>query len=395
MKLDYFKQSIFKQFVVSNISVITVALICYASVDYIGYRSVALLLLATVSILAIFFTLYPILAAATMSALIWDFFFIPPHFTFHVGSSEDVLLLLMYFVIALVNGVLTSKVRALEKLELQKEERHNTIKLYKTLFDSISHELRTPIATIVGASDNLLQKDSHVSEVDKTKLVDEISIAAFRLNRLIDNLLNMQRLESGMLMIKPDWCEINELINSPLNRLKNELSTHNVQVHVQENFPIIKLDFGLIEQALFNLLHNETIYTQLDSTIVITANYTNGNFVITISDNGKGFSPEELNLLFTKFYRSSTKTTGGTGLGLSIVKGFVEAHEGQVKVENNVPNGARFTLEIPTETLELNDFMDFTEIAIKKNMEHETLSETYMPKGKSKVTDETKIYSPK
>jgi len=330
-----------------------------------------------------------------MSALIWDFFFIPPHFTFHVGSSEDVLLLLMYFVIALVNGVLTSKVRALEKLELQKEERHNTIKLYKTLFDSISHELRTPIATIVGASDNLLQKDSHVSEVDKTKLVDEISIAAFRLNRLIDNLLNMQRLESGMLMIKPDWCEINELINSPLNRLKNELSTHNVQVHVQENFPIIKLDFGLIEQALFNLLHNETIYTQLDSTIVITANYTNGNFVITISDNGKGFSPEELNLLFTKFYRSSTKTTGGTGLGLSIVKGFVEAHEGQVKVENNVPNGARFTLEIPTETLELNDFMDFTEIAIKKNMEHETLSETYMPKGKSKVTDETKIYSPK
>jgi two-component system sensor histidine kinase KdpD len=394
MKLDYFKQSTFKQFIVSNLSVIIVALICYACVDYIGYRSVGLLLLTTVSILAIFFTLYPVLVAAAMSALIWDFFFIPPHFTFHVSNSEDALLLLMYFVIVLVIGVLTSKVRGLEKLELQKEERHNTIKLYKTLFDSLSHELRTPIATIVGASDNLLQKDSNVSEEDKSNLMNEISIAAFRLNRLIDNLLNMQRLESGMMKINPDWCEINELINSPLNRLRNELSTHNVQVQIQEDFPIIKLDFGLIEQSLFNLLHNETLYTSADSTINITADYSKGNLKITISDNGKGFIEEELSLLFTKFYRSKVKTPGGTGLGLSIVKGFVEAHDGHVKVENNIPKGAKFTLEIPVEILELNDFMDFTDVAIKNNMEHETLSEKYIPKGNIKDTDEEKIYSP-
>jgi two-component system sensor histidine kinase KdpD len=394
MKLDYFKQSTFKQFVISNLSVIIVALLCYASVDLIGYRSVALLLLATVSVLAIFFTLYPVLAAATLSALIWDFFFIPPHFTFHIRSSEDILLLLMYFVIALVNGVLTSKVRGLEKLELQKEERHNTIKLYKTLFDSISHELRTPIATIVGASDNLLQKDSNVSEEDKSKLINEISIAAFRLNRLIDNLLNMQRLESGIMKIKPDWCEINELINTPINRLKTELSTHNLQVQIQEDFPIIKMDFGLIEQSLFNLLHNETLYTHDDSTITITANYIKGNLIITLSDNGKGFTEEDLSHLFTKFYRSKVKTPGGTGLGLSIVKGFVEAHKGHVKVENNIPHGAKFTIEIPVEILELNDFMDFTDVAIKNNMEHETLSEKYIPTEKTKDTDDEKIFSP-
>ncbi len=391
MKLDFFKQSIFKQFVVSNLSVIIVALLCYASVDYIGYRSVALLLLATVSILSMFFTLYPVLTAATLSALIWDFFFIPPHFTFHVSSSEDVLLLLMYFVIALVNGVLTSKVRALEKLELQKEERSNTLKLYKTLFDSISHELRTPIATIVGASDNLLEKDSHVSENDKTKLIAEISIAAFRLNRLIDNLLNMQRLESGMLSINRDWCDVNELINSPINRLKDELSTHNLQVQIQDDFPIIRLDFGLIEQALFNLLHNETLYTPADSTIIVTAGYAKGNLIISISDNGKGFSDEELRMLFTKFYRSTVKTTGGTGLGLSIVKGFVEAHEGQVKVENNSPNGAKFTIEIPSEILELNGSMDFTDFVIKENVEHETLSDQYIPKRKHKEISSDEI----
>jgi two-component system sensor histidine kinase KdpD len=301
-----------------------------------------------------------------MSALIWDYFFIPPHFTLHVSNSEDVLMLLMYFIIALINGVLTSKIRGMEKLELQKEERQNTIKLYKTLFDSLSHELRTPIATIVGASDNLLQKDSNVSESDKTNLLEEISIASFRLNRLIDNLLNMQRLESGMLKIKPDWCEINELINSSVNRLKTELSTHKLLIQIQEDFPIIKLDVGLIEQALFNLLHNETLYTPTNSTILITANYINNNLIISIYDNGKGFQDEELKLLFSKFYRSSVKTTGGTGLGLSIVKGFVEAHGGKVKVENNIPNGAKFTLEIPIETLLIEDYNEYMDVDSKQ-----------------------------
>jgi len=362
MNIKYFNQNPRNQFFISIVVTIFVSLICYSLSDLIGYRSVALLLMATVSILAIFFTLYPVLAAATLSALIWDYFFIPPHFTFHVQNSDDVLMLLMYFVIALINGVLTSKIRGMEKLELQKEERHNAIKLYKTLFDSLSHELRTPIATIVGASDNLLQKNSNVSENDKMKLVGEISIAAFRLNRLIDNLLNMQRLESGMLKIKPDWCEINELINSPVNRLNNELSTHNLQIQIQEDFPVIKLDFGLIEQVLFNLLHNEVLYTPSGSTINISAKLSNSCLIISISDNGKGFSVEELKLLFTKFYRSAAKTTGGTGLGLSIVKGFVEAHGGKVKVENNIPHGAKFTLEIPVEILQMEDYKDFTNI---------------------------------
>lgn len=362
MNIKYFKQDSKNQFFISIVVTIVVSIICYSLSNLIGYRSVALLLMATVSILAIFFTLFPVLVAATLSALIWDFFFIPPHFTFHVQNSEDVLMLLMYFIIALINGVLTSKIRRMEKSELQKEERQNTIKLYKTLFDSLSHELRTPIATIVGASDNLLQKNSNVSESDKTKLIDEISIAAFRLNRLIDNLLNMQRLESGMLKIKPDWCEINELINSPVNRLSNELSTHNLEIQIQEDFPVIKLDVGLMEQVLFNLLHNEVLYTPSGSTINISAKYESNKLNISVSDNGKGFSDAELKLLFTKFYRSAVRTTGGTGLGLSIVKGFVEAHGGSVKVENNVPHGAKFTLEIPVEVLQPEDYKGFTDI---------------------------------
>jgi two-component system, OmpR family, sensor histidine kinase KdpD len=387
MKLKYFKQSLPVQFALSNVIVILVALLCYVFVNFVGYQGVALLLLATVSVLSIFFTIYPVLSAAAMSALIWDYFFIPPHFTLHIRNSEDALLLLMYFVIALTSGVLTSKVRGLEKLELQKEERSHTLKLYKTLFDSISHELRTPIATIVGASDNLLQKDVVIAENDKVKLFEEISIAAFRLNRLIDNLLSMQRVESGMLEIKPDWCEVNELINSPVNRLKNELLTHRLEIDIQNDMPLVCLDFGLIEQSLFNLLHNETIYTQPDSTITIAARLEDKNLIISISDNGKGFSDEELKLLFTKFYRISGSKTVGTGLGLSIVKGFVEAHGGTVKVENNVPHGAKFTLIIPTEIFVLQDYMDFSNIAIQTTAQYETLTEAYRPKQVKPLND--------
>lgn len=357
--MAYFKnnKSLLSQFLISNMTVIVVAALSYLIGHIVGYRSVALLLLATVSLLSIFFSMYPILMAASLSALIWDYFFIPPHFTFHVGNPEDVLLLLMYFVIALVNGVLTSKVHEFEIEEYQREERQNTIKLYKTLFDSLSHELRTPIATIVAASDNLLH--SRVSEVDKNHLAGEISIAAFRLNRLIDNLLNMQRLEAGMLRIKPDWCEVNELVNSALARLDQELVGHKLELQIQQDMPLVKLDFGLMEQAVFNLLHNASVYTPVGSVIRVEVNYVQGMLTFIVSDYGKGFSSTELEQLFTKFYRATAKA-GGTGLGLSIVKGFVEAHGGTVRVENNVPHGAKFTLHIPTEPLVLNDMSDFS-----------------------------------
>lgn len=375
MKTQYFKQSPLNQYLISIASIIIISSLCYVFSSVVNYRSVGLLLLATVSILAIFFTVYPVLFGAFLSALIWDFFFIPPHFTFHIESTDDALMLLMYFIIALVNGILTSKIRQLEKVELQKEERKNTIKLYKTLFDSISHELRTPISAIVGASDNLLQKKSRISKNNKSELITEISIAAFRLNRLIDNLLNMQRLESGLLKTKLDWCDINELINCPINRLKDELASHTLKIEIKSEFPLIKVDFGLIEQALFNLLHNATLYTPTDSIITINCTFENEQTTIIITDNGKGFTNEELQHIFSKFYRADNKNTGGTGLGLSIVKGFIEAHNGTIKVENNIPNGAKFTIQLPTESYQLTDYMDFSDTTIKQTHHHEHKNE--------------------
>src|SRR5215218_6820350 len=149
-----------RQFLISLLLVGAVSLLCYAFSSLMGYRVVALILLVTVSLIAITFDILPVLTAALLSALIWNFFFIPPRYTFHVGETDDTILFVMYFIIALVNAVLTYKIRQIEKVARQKKEKENTVKLYNTILNSLSHELRTPIATIVGATDTLLSSNA-------------------------------------------------------------------------------------------------------------------------------------------------------------------------------------------------------------------------------------------
>src|SRR6185436_20970285 len=156
-----------QQYLISVLLIIVVAAICFSLSQYIGYHVVALLLLVTVSFIAMFFDIFPVLLAALLSAFIWDVFFIPPRFTLSVGSTEDALFLAMYFVIACVNAALTFKIRQIEKKEVKKEQKENTLKLYNTLLNSLSHELRTPIATIIGATDNLLNDDAKLSHNNK------------------------------------------------------------------------------------------------------------------------------------------------------------------------------------------------------------------------------------
>jgi two-component system sensor histidine kinase KdpD len=200
-----------KQFLYCTLVVVITASVCFALSDVGGYRVVALILLFTVSLLATLFDILPVLLSAVLSALVWEFFFIPPRFALHVKTTEDTILLVMYFVIAMINGVLTFKIRQVEKAARLKEERANSVKLYNTILDSLSHELRTPIAAIIGATDNL-QWNQNLRAEDKQQLVEEISKASLRLNQQVENLLNISRLESGHIQPRIDWCDVVELI---------------------------------------------------------------------------------------------------------------------------------------------------------------------------------------
>lgn len=344
------KYPLTNQYLISISSITLIAVISFFSVDFIGYRVVALILLLAVSIIAMLFDIFPVLFTALFSALIWNFFFIPPILTFHVGTPEDVLMFLMYFVVALINAVLTFKIREYERRARDEEGKEKTITLYNTLLNSLSHELRTPISTIIGAIDTIKDIETKITDSNKNELYSEIEIAGFRLNRQVENLLNMSRLEAGILKPNLDWNDVNELIFTVIQNNKGDAENHTIVFEPNENLPLFKIDNGLVEQILHNIIHNALQHTPGRTIIKIEVKRIMENCQITISDNGAGFPENEINNVFDKFYRLSNTSAGATGLGLSIVKGFTEALGGKIHLENIKKGGAKFIIEIPAAT---------------------------------------------
>lgn len=354
------------QYFISVFSVTCVACISLLIRDVVDYKVVGYLLLVVVSLLAIFLDILPVLLAAVLSALSLNYLFIRPYYTLHIGSAEDTLLFSLYFVIALVNGVLTYKIRMIEREMQLKDAKVKTMHLYNTLLDSLSHELRTPIATIIGAIDTLQQKSLHLSEDNKSMLLAEMDKASMRLNHQVENLLNMSRLESGYIHPKLDWCDLKELTYKVFDSLADELKFHKTVVIADDNLSLFKLDYGLMEQIIYNLVYNSAQYTPKGATIEVKIEQQldldfeyhedkKMSCIITISDDGKGFPENEIDKVFDKFYRLEHSKTGGTGLGLSIVKGFVEAQKGTVELENKEGGGAIFKLSFPTQMMNTKD----------------------------------------
>jgi len=224
-------------------------------------------------------------------------------------------------------------------------------KLYKTLFNSISHELRIPIATIMGSSETLLVSD--LAEPIQKELYSEINIASVRLNRLVENLLNMSRIESGRITPRLDWCDVQDLVNSVSESLKNELENYTFSVTIANDMPLVYVDFGLMEQILHNLILNATQNIPVGTKIELKISTYDEQLIIHVADHGKGFPESELGSVFDKFYRGKSAKAGGTGLGLSIVKGFVEAQKGTVTASNSQQGGAVFTIKIPTKQMDM------------------------------------------
>jgi len=354
------------QYFVSILSVSIVSALCLFTRDFLDYKVTGYLLLVVVSLLAIFLEIFPVLIAAILSALVLDFLFIKPYYTLHINNTADLLLLLLFFVIALINAVLTFKIRKAEQIAQVKEARLSTMKLYNILLDSLSHELRTPIATIMGGVGTLQGKSVNLTEDNKTKLLSEMEKASLRLNHQVENLLNMSRLESGYIQPKFDWCDVNELVYNVIDNLSEELAFHKVMVRKNDYLPLFKLDYGLTEQMIYNIIYNASQYTPKGASIEITIEYkpevdfeyheeVQMTCNITIADDGNGFETSEIPKVFDKFYRVNDSKTGGTGLGLSIVKGFAEAQHGTVTLANREEGGAIFKMSFPAQVMHLKE----------------------------------------
>ncbi|MEP6985803.1 MAG: ATP-binding protein, partial [Chloroflexota bacterium] len=224
-------------------------------------------------------------------------------------------------------------------------------RLYTTLLNSISHELRTPIATIMGASSSLLDPQTRANEAVRSELTVDIQDAADRLNRLVENLLDMSRLDSGRLKLKSDWCDVSDVIGVSVKRVGKCFDERPITIHIAPNLPLVQMDFVLMEQVVVNLLDNICNYTPAGTLVEVTADVKDEWLSLVISDNGSGLPPEDVERIFEKFYRVPGTATGGTGLGLSICRGLVEAHGGTLTASNKDTGGARFLIQLPAHSV--------------------------------------------
>lgn len=341
------KIAIWKQVVISLVLISLVSFGCFMVRDMLDYRIVALLLLMVTTMLAMILETTSVFVAAAISALTLNYFFIPPYYTLHIDNSEDVFMFLIYFFISFLNIVLISKIRKEEMISKDREEKIKSIELYNTILHSLSHELKTPVAAIIGSVDLLESHESVFNSVQRKELYHQINLAAQRLNEQVSNLLAMSRLESGAIASKPDWCDTEEILHRLCNHL-SELKNRRFSIECPDNIPLLKCDGGLLEIVLFNLLNNICQHTEPNTAAGVRVQEYEDGLEIRIFDEGKGIPVEERKAVFTKFYRLQGSPAGGTGLGLSLVKGFMDALNGKIVLTDyRNHSGCLFILYIP------------------------------------------------
>jgi two-component system sensor histidine kinase KdpD len=489
--------------------VMLISLINLLLAKLVGYQAVGFIFLLFVLGISLFSSFGPILFGATISALIWDFFFIPPHGAFTISKPEDVFMFVTYFGVAVITGMLANRIKRRESLlrirehrmellydivqeiatardkegssravadrlmtalecdcviilkliddtlsqktippsatlsvekdwavakwafdnkkpagwstdtlpsadalyipligisatvgvlvfrpktkvrllpeeydflftvcrqlaigierELLSEQSHKTQqlqeseKLHQTILDSISHEIRTPLTAIMGAASALQSEQISTNQEIRRELFEEITMAAQRLNLIVENLLDTSRLSSGMLKLKREWCDLKDLVSVALERLEKILEYHPIRLEMPENLPLLYVDFHLFEQMLSNLLRNAAMVSATRTEISISAKLIANTLAIKVSDFGPGIPADSMKHIFERFYHIPGTPTGGVGLGLWLVKSIVEAHGGHVFAANLPEGGTVFTVQLPLEKQpelpeESNDF---------------------------------------
>jgi len=219
--------------------------------------------------------------------------------------------------------------------------------LRRALLESVSHELKTPLSAVQAGIDALARQTDN--DQKRATTLREVQIAVRRLHRVINNLLNMTRIESGVIQPKLDWCDIGELVQAAIELAGDSVGEHRILVDADPSLPMVKLDQALLEQCLCNLLLNSATNSPPETKIVVCARVTEQQLILSVLDEGKGIPTEDLTRIFDMFYRGSEAAPGGTGLGLAIVNGFVRAHGGTVRAANRHTGGAEFVLTIPVE----------------------------------------------
>ena len=245
--------------------------------------------------------------------------------------------------------------QAIRRVQLAEEARQSqllreTEKLQTALLNSISHDLRTPLASITGALSSLRDDAPFLDAAGQTVLINTAWEQADRLNSLVGNLLEMTRLESGAMKVKKEPCDVQDVIGVALSQLSNRLGDRPLNIDVPDDLPPVPMDFVLMAQALVNVIDNALKYSPSDRPVSICAHVTGAELEIAVIDQGVGIPEKDLKRVFEKFYRvPHSGGVSGTGLGLSISNGIVEAHGGHIWAKNRAEGGTIVTITLPLE----------------------------------------------
>jgi two-component system, OmpR family, sensor histidine kinase KdpD len=226
--------------------------------------------------------------------------------------------------------------------------------LKSAILASVSHDLRTPLTSIRAAVDNLLDKSLDWDRDALREFHVIISEEVSRLTRLVQNLLEMARIEAGELHPVKEWSSVPEMIDTVLDRCATTLANHRVRVELKEGLPLVKVDARLLASALANLLENAAQYSEAQSAIVVCGEIDENTLTVSIQDEGPGILAEDMPRVFDKFYRGSSRSVNrreGTGMGLAIARGIVEAQGGKIWVESSSGTGSTFFFSVPVELM--------------------------------------------
>ncbi len=343
-------RSVLKPYALALLVMGVTTLLAWLLQPYVSLPNLVLLFVLAVVVVAFFVGNGPSVLAAVSASVLYGVLYVPwPYLNGHEHGQY-----LLTGVITLLLSLLISQlvVRwrdvALALKRLQPVTRAlDAERLRNSVLSALSHDLRTPLAGLVGASSSLLSPELVLTEAQRRELTQLIYDESVRIQAMVDNLLELARLEAGSVALSRDWQALEEILG-PLTALwRQRLAPRRVQLHCPADVPLIRADPRLLERVFANLLENAGKYTPPDTTVQIHVTVTETTVQIQLSDDGPGFlDPPEL--LFQRFYRGDqAQRSQGAGLGLAIAHAIVEAHGGTLSASTATPHGAQFTVVLP------------------------------------------------
>jgi len=353
--------------------------------ERINPTTVALVFLLVILFVATLWGSGPAVFASLLAVVCFNFFFLPPFGTFIISAPDNWIAFVAFLITALTVGQLSARAkRRAEEAENAKRESERLYyelqdtferssqakalkqseRLKSALLDAVTHDLRTPLTSIKASATTLLA-DLYASERDKTSQLDDegrkemlevIDEEADRLDRFIDGLTKLARIDAGEMHLRRDWCSIDEIVTAALKRAEPRTRDHQIEVWLEDELPSIKVDEAAIAEVVYTLVDNAAKYSPPTTTIRVSARPGDDRAIlVSVEDEGPGIRADMRERLFEKFFRAmrdgdvGDRRTSGIGMGLAIARGIVSAHGGRIWIEDPVgQRGAKFIVALPT-----------------------------------------------